>query len=375
MRVAVLSAYSADNSGDGLLVRLALDAVWRNFGKGVEVDIVAADVESFPHEQGVRYFSAPVMGDRGRRRFVAALGRSRSYAALTQVLAQADLILGVGGGYMRSKGWLEHLKLMLGHQEQLRCAISSGVPLICLPQSIGPFFANEGGSAQLYRDVKAVFVRDDRSLDLLARNGCANVFRCPDMAVQEVARKINEGKLALTANKRIPESVCLVLRKPPQWGRAKQMQYEENVSILSRMLASQCRVTYAVQSSTRGNDDVEFYRSRKIGRDYKSLRQCLSAETRPDVVVSVRLHGALEAILAGIPAYHISYERKGFGAYEDLCSSGWVCNGSDFQPEAVVERIFTSYALEGFAKGLMKGIAGVTEMGERMDAQLQRYAR
>ncbi len=44
----------------------------------------------------------------------------------------------------------------------------------------------------------------------------------------------------------------------------------------------------------------------------------LLAGPEPGPVVSVRLHGALQALLAGIPAVHLGYERKSWGAYADL---------------------------------------------------------
>ena len=52
-------------------------------------------------------------------------------------------------------------------------------------------------------------------------------------------------------------------------------------------------------------------------------------------MISVRLHGSLQSILAGVPSIHLSYERKGWGAYQDLGIEQYVHNAYDFDPELV----------------------------------------
>ena len=60
------------------------------------------------------------------------------------------------------------------------------------------------------------------------------------------------------------------------------------------------------------------------------------------IVVSTRLHGSLAALLAGFPSIHLSYERKGWGAFEDLGLPQYVLNARDAtfsQIEALAHRI------------------------------------
>jgi polysaccharide pyruvyl transferase WcaK-like protein len=61
----------------------------------------------------------------------------------------------------------------------------------------------------------------------------------------------------------------------------------------------------------------------------------LTANGTPGVVVSVRLHGAIASLLAGWPAIHLSYERKGWGAYQDLGLDEWVHDARAFDVEKV----------------------------------------
>ena len=57
------------------------------------------------------------------------------------------------------------------------------------------------------------------------------------------------------------------------------------------------------------------------------------------VVVSVRLHGAIAALIAGRPAIHLAYERKGWGAYEDLGIAEYVHDARTFDAAKVAEQV------------------------------------
>jgi polysaccharide pyruvyl transferase WcaK-like protein len=149
-----------------------------------------------------------------------------------------------------------------------------------------------------------------------------------------------------------------VLRDAPAWPQHQRLHYAQAVQRLAALLAGQCRLSYAVQSTGRGNDDAAYYRRLGIAETLPSLKQLLASDT-PDVVVSVRLHGALEAILHGVPAFHLSYERKGFGAYGDLNVSDWVANAASFDADAVAARIFTANAVSGFWQSAASGLDAI----------------
>nr|WP_255751446.1 polysaccharide pyruvyl transferase family protein [Caballeronia sp. Lep1P3] len=185
-------------------------------------------------------------------------------------------------------------------------------------------------------------MRDDRSRDFVL--GHANVVRMPDLAVLEFARA-RETVLARAASRgdRV-RHLALVLRDAPSWTAAQRERYARSVRELIRLAEGECRVSFAVQSTGRGNDDAAYYRRLGISGDLPSLRHLLEHDT-PDAVVSVRLHGALETLLHGVPAYHLSYERKGFGAYDDLGIPGWVSNAADFDAAAVMQHVCAPQAL------------------------------
>ncbi|WP_327362720.1 polysaccharide pyruvyl transferase family protein [Caballeronia arvi] len=352
----LLHAYSRRNSGDGLLVDLSTALLREAFDPQIHVSVVAADPASFPEYEDL--LSAPVIASSGIGRVAAAASTAcrlvtPSLEALRRRLSQADLIVGVGGGYLRARDGFEAVKLELGHLVQVDAARAAGKPTVYLPQSIGPAMACTSACSshaeRRLRDALSTFdsvcVRDDRSQAFLSGN--INVVRMPDMAVLEFARA-RETVLARAALRGHHVShVALVLRDAPSWSREQRERYARSTQKLIAQLQGSCRLSFAVQSTGRGNDDAAYYRRLGITGELPSLRHLLQHDT-PDAVVSVRLHGALESLLHGVPAFHLSYERKGFGAYGDLGIPGWVANAADFDADAVSQLLFAPQALPSF---------------------------
>lgn len=370
MNVTILHGYSASNSGDGLLVDLAIALVLRNFGPDTLINVVASDPKSFSYLPYKRY-DAPVMAAKGFGRVKEALFLNQSYTALADLLSTCDLIVGVGGGYMRSKSAFEHIKLKLGHAKQLETAILSKVPSVYLPQSIGPFHGQSSKIVEHYASADAVFVRDNRSSAIFAAH--ENVYRAPDLAVQALAKKILlQPKFTRCAAS--PAVVCVVLRKPPQWSKDKKVGYVANLKLLLQRLRAKSKVVCAVQSAVRGNDDGAFYRELGITEDLLPLKATL-AKYQPDLVISVRLHGAIESLLAGVPAFHISYERKGFGAYEDMGVEDWVINGADINVDTIIDTVYAPNALTRFGKRLTDTCKEIEAKTLQMDTIIKGIVR
>ena len=92
-----------------------------------------------------------------------------------------------------------------------------------------------------------------------------------------------------------------------------------------------------VQSTGGGNDDRAAVAET---RPFSILEreQFLDSSVRR-VVVAVRLHAALMALRAGHWVIHLAYERKGFGAFQDLGLTEFVYNVNDFDPAKVLEQV------------------------------------
>lgn len=334
-KVLLTHAYSAHNRGDGLLVDLAIDAIKEALGSDVEINILAIDPKSFGEMRGlVQYPPASAESMRkivGTWRMIKSVFHSTSATFLLKEFGERDpdIIIGVGGGYLRTDGGLQSFKSLIAHGLQLKWATKTGIPTIYLPQSVGPL---KGLSGAIIKNacskLDCLMVRDDRSLALVER--FKNVSRCPDMAILSIAEGINSVDTCDTST-----SPRLIARALKRSGRA-QDEYHQRLQELMRSIPD---LQLALQSAGRGNDDPSFYAKMGWRQESPFLRSLINTSRRPPVVISVRLHGALESIKAGIPTIHLSYERKGFGAFEDLGLADYVHNCTDFSVERVAGQV------------------------------------
>ncbi|NKS18707.1 polysaccharide pyruvyl transferase family protein [Rhodococcus hoagii] len=307
MKVALLHGYSASNAGDGLLVEESLEIVREALRENVEFVLAASHPETFEHLGISTVNSAP-----GKR------GYDRAYLRLLRGLNELDLVVGVGGGYLRA-GYLEEAaKMALVHGPQLLAAARTSTPTIYLPQSVGPatsFAYRMIGHG--VRKVRRFYVRDDRSLAEYGRYGA---IRASDLAILGADANCDD---------RPPSSVPVVSVRPVR-GAVPPLVLD-----LCRQVGN---FEGYVQSETGGNDDRAVMSSIGAAR-ILNRSELMSSCAEPRVVVAVRLHAALMALRAGHLVIHLAYERKGFGAFEDLGIPEYVHNVNMFEPERVLRQI------------------------------------
>lgn len=334
MNITIIHAYSTTNSGDGLLVEEAV-AIARTAFPTAHLTLLALDPASFDHENFDAVLHA-VTGAEASPSNIALLTKGLAAAVLGRLdpsvrsaREKADLVIAVGGGYLRTKNLLEAAKTFAAHGSQL--PIQSSTPSIYLPQSIGPLrYATKGYVKRRLRNARSIYVRDDRSLGLLS--DLPNVVRAPDMALLGLPATWSRDTLAPSGN-----HIGLVARELP--GRkSRRLTY---VTRLRELHAALPGSEILVQAAARGNNDLDFYRDALgLTDELRSLKDAVqsTAPNRPSAIVSVRLHGSLESIRSGVPSVHLSYERKGWGAYDDLGVSRFVHNAFDFDPETVASQ-------------------------------------
>jgi len=328
-KVLIVNGYSASNRGDGLLVELARDlAIDGSKDIPIEVSAAVMDPDSFNEIDGVEIiptFRSHTKISLITGGFVALLtsgkvGFSKEYR---NAMRQADLILSVGGAYHRGADLVELIKSVLAHGSQARSVHASQKPWILLPQSIGPlpkpYYAFLKG---IIRTATAVFARDDTTFAELSPS--RNLFRTPDSAILAL------GTEQRKQNTNGGSDVGLVIRdlpRPRKYVDSLHLLIDGNPFIWKPL----------VQSSFSGNDDRPFYSEFSLDPE-ESLHEVLEGQNL-GLVVSVRLHGALESIMKGVPAIHLSYERKGFSAYQDLGLGEYVFDARDFDPDKIASKI------------------------------------
>lgn len=320
-RVAIIHAFSRANAGDGLLVDLTFEALQEAGIAREHCMLLALDPDSFADIPDVRRAPGEPAArpslkllDAGREAIVSAAG----FGHIRSMLASAEALVAVGGGYLVADSPVRQAGVAFNHLAQLRAAASHTGPTIYLPQSIGPLRGLVGRSTRkALAGIDRIWVRDDLTL---AEVGLPNMARCPDLAVMKLARSLVPSR-----QRRAGERPVLVARDLPNAG-----SYLTRLDALGKKLSN---ARWAVQADVTGpRSDRSFYRRIGIADD-GALEQVLLEPSGP--VISVRLHGAIGALLAGRPAIHLAYERKGWGAYQDLGLDEFVHDARTFDPNLV----------------------------------------
>lgn len=306
-RVLILHAYSADNAGDGLLVRETLALLKEAFGS-FEATMLASRPDSFADLGIPTLPTVPTLR-----------GWDRRTRATLRRIDDFDLVVGVGGGYLRAGTPVELLKAALVMGPQLWAASHSSTPSVYLPQSIGPArFGTRRVLTNLLRRIDVVMVRDDRTFAEVAG---PTLVRTPDLAAASIAAA---------------RSIGLTVEATPVLSiRSVHGRINPDIYSLAERIAP---YDGYIQSTIGGNDDRPASATLNPARTIERS-ELMSAGSAPRVVVAVRLHAALMALAAGHYVVHLAYERKGFGAFDDLGIAPWVHRVNGFDVDTVATQV------------------------------------
>jgi len=308
LRVLVLHAYSAENAGDGLLVRETLALLQEAFGANVDVTLLASRPDTFRDLVPAVYPTVPTKR-----------GWDPETRRILKNIDDFDLAIGVGGGYLRTGTPVEAAKTLLVQGPQLRAAAGSSTPTVYLPQSIGPArFGTRRWFRKTLGKLDVVMARDDRTINEV---GGPSMIRVPDLATASVAGGRQPG--------------VSVEGTPVLSIRSVRGKVNPDIYVLSKMLGE---YDGYIQSTVGGNDD----RPASATLSPRSILErslLMTPGGSPRVIVAVRLHAALMALAAGHYVVHLAYERKGFGAFGDLGISPWVHSVNTFEPDVVATQV------------------------------------
>jgi polysaccharide pyruvyl transferase WcaK-like protein len=323
----ILHGFSRRNAGDGVLVDLALEALKQAGISQTECHLLALDPETFVDLEHVHRAPGDATARSSLQLCLAGLELVADYLSLGRVArlaSNARGLIAVGGGYLVTDSPVRQMGVLFNHLVQLKVASRSQVPTIYLPQSIGPLKGPVGrATAGDLKFIDRLYVRDDQSLAEVSGD---NVRRCSDLAVMKLARMLGHSPWQEPGDGR----TVIVGRELPRAG-----SYEARLFQLARMVPSP---QWAVQSDIKGPRSDRAYYQRLGIANADPLAQVLEAG-RTGAVVSVRLHGAIAALMAGRPAIHLAYERKSWGAYEDLGITEYVHDARTFDAAKVAEQV------------------------------------
>lgn len=391
MRVMIVNYFTRENRGDAALLSVLIEQIREAFPEaelgcfGFEDPARHPEFDAVPNFGSIRrYVGEQSVGPvrRHSRKLYplllwallsAGLGRALlrvaprllpgEVAAEFTALARADLVVSVGGGYLRGSADLPadvSVGLLL---LPLWIAQRFGVPVVFGPESYGPFptrFQRTAARRVLGR-ATVVSAREDISLGLLADEGVP----------ERVARRDVDSAFAFTgraerpwrAELGIPEHARLVLVTARAYlPAAQQRAYEAALAgCLARVLAEpDAHVVLAPQvTSTYHEDDDRIVQRRiealvadprlhSVQDPEVSHHEIMSLYAAADLMIGTRFHSVIFSLVAHVPVIAISYERKGRGIMRDLGLEHWVIDMADVTAENLGALYDELRAAEGY---------------------------
>lgn len=255
---------------------------------------------------------------------------------------KSDLVVGVGGGYLRgAPGLSQTVELAL----QLHPLLLSKIlrqKVVLYSQSVGPF----GNSFQTFlakyvlRNVDLIITRENKSAHLLRDLGVtANVVRSVDsgFAFNEQTKTDLHGMLGIPKKRRI---FGITVRK---WlAGIGQDNYEASIAeVADYLVVLGYAVVFIPQvTSTSHNDDDRvaahdiFSKMQErqfvyvLDKKY-SHHEIKSIYAGLDYLIGTRFHSVIFSLTSLVPAIAIEYEHKTSGIMHDLGLDDWVINIED----------------------------------------------
>lgn len=348
MKIVLANAWHDDNKGDSAIALATLGFLHRRY-PGAEVhlrSLLRADDPAFArayrHVQ-LQFPDTKILPRAWRR----------------GPIIDADLVVLQGGSNVFDSG----RGLILGLPRLVRvlfpawAAQRAGIPTVFLGHTLGPF--PPGPARWLVRRIlarsEAVILREARSRDLAIALGVPPdvLTTAPDLAF---AIEPDESSLVhnvlTTRGLRNRRFAAFAVRRHPYRGEADTSEMIRTLARAARRLLDDGVVEQAVVvAHTVGPTPVEDDRevshrlAEAIGHNATVIDNDLTAPElaalygHAEVVVSVRLHGALLALAGGTPAFAISYfTAKTEGVMDQLGMADRVASFDDLDEDDVFER-------------------------------------
>lgn len=360
--VVISHVYSSDNKGDAALTSVLIDDIKRAFPRA-KITILRLEsvkpnqkFEGVPEKPGFMYWAINRYQNPLIKLFYAVwmMGVTLFYALwlrftgkhlylpkhlrqTAKIYENADLIVPVGGGYIRSRAGLANrfnIPLIL---HPLLFGYLLGKPTVLYSQSVGPFqngFENWLVAFVLQR-MNLVLLREDTSVALLAKLGVTgNVKRAIDSGFLLTSRqKINIRKVY-----KIPADKLLIGVTVRAWLKGEaQKKYELAVAqTLDKIIkVRNAHVIFIPQvTANKGDDDrltsqaVFNLMKEKSGatviEDTPDHHEIKSMYDNLDVLLGTRFHSVIFSLTSYVPVAAIEYEHKTSGIMHDLKLDKWV---------------------------------------------------
>lgn len=365
--IIISHVYSSDNKGDAALTSVLIQDLQRKFPQAAIIILRLESVKKDAYFEGVPekpsfmsfalnnyrnpvlklvyvlyMMSATLVWAVWRRMTGFQLYLPSHLRNVAQTYERADLIVPVGGGYIRSrKGLLNRFNIpLLLHP--LLFGYVLGKPTILYSQSIGPFQNRLETRlvAFVLKRMTRILLREDTSMALLANMGVrTNVSRAIDSGFLLRSR----SKQALRKDYHIPPRKLLIGVTVRSWLKDEaQTYYEKAVAkALDRLIGmSQVHVVFIPQvTAAKGDDDRlishrvhDFMRHAEattVIDDEPDHHRIKAMYDNLDILLGTRFHSVIFSLTSYVPVLAIEYEHKTSGIMRDLKLEQWVLKIED----------------------------------------------
>lgn len=359
--IVISHVYSSANKGDAALTSVLIKDLKRVFKKAnitiLTLDVGAGSFEGVPQKPSfmayaLNKYSNPLLklaytlymivatlawaATRGGFYIPKHLGR------VAAVYQAADLIVPVGGGYIRSRPGLMHrfnVPLLL---HPLLFGYLLGKPTVLYAQSVGPFQNKfeQALVAFVLKRMTLIMLREDTSLALLASLGVThNVIR----AIDSGFLLNSQQKIDIRKKYHIAANNLLVGVTVRAWlaGEA-QTRYELAVAKALDDLVDTYNVwVIFIPQVTAGKGDDDRVVSRRVRdfmqhtnattliNDAPDHHQIKALYDNLDLLLGTRFHSVIFSLTSLVPVLAIEYEHKTSGIMRDLGLQQWVIKIED----------------------------------------------
>jgi colanic acid/amylovoran biosynthesis protein len=372
MKILISHVYSNGNKGDAALLSVLVSDIRRGFD-GAQMTILSLDeITSNEKFEGVSvknsfmYYARDTYENKFIKVLYAfyvgtatllwaafyrltklSLPLPRDLKNLVDLYLDADLIIPVGGGYIRSqRGFMNTIGLFfIVHPFFFSYLL--GKKTIGYSQSVGPFGNKFQAwmSKESIKTLDGILVRENISLDLLKKWGITkNVFLSVDSGF---SFKSNTA-VDIRQEFKISKEKMLVGITVRTWLAAKQQaQYEKTIAQLCDDIVKKYKavIVFIPQVTVELQADDDRESSKRVFQYMKCKEQSrLILEKYDhhkikaiygglDYLIGTRFHSVIFGITSYVPSIAIGYEHKTLGIMTDLGLEKWVLDIKNIEIE------------------------------------------
>lgn len=325
-KILVCGNYGASNLGDDAILAGILKLLESAF-PGAKVSVMTSDrlnTKKFFGTEAVSFFPAGI-------RSALKFWMFGEFWLTFKTLWQTDLVILGGGGLFND----ERPKAIWIWLIQSFWFYLFGKKVVCLAQSVGPLKSRFGKWATKWVYKKAVLktVRDEKSLGILKSIGIGGALQLADPAFALAYE--------LESRHKINNEVVISLR---EWDSEKDISRYKLLGELANYLNNKHNLKAVFVPFQQRHDETDLYCYEfikdQVGlKKVSDYKQAMEIIARSKIVIAMRLHAIIMAVLARRPFVAISYSKKVNDFVETLGLEQFSLEYQDLNLEQLKEKV------------------------------------